>query len=285
MPIFGRLELYMKKISLLILLTVLLLSFSLPLMSCSEGDEQESSSETGSNIESGTLEGEEHLSPGTGTVVFPDPEKTETETEEPTEPPTEKPTEPVTEEPTTEKPTETETEAETEPPTSLKYTSYGNGTCAVSGIGNYPDVYVIIPEKSPEGDVVIAIADMAFFENTSIKAVQIPSTVMRVGNMAFGGCSSLIYISVDSNNMEFTDVDGILYSKDKTKLYIFPSANQAAEISISMRVTEIADMAFFSTPTLKQIKYGGTIQDWSKIKIGEKNYGIYGASIIFAVMD
>ena len=273
----------MKKLSLLILSLLLLFSLSLSLFSCSKAESPEAESGTDTGSESGTIEGEEHRSPESGTVKFPDAENTETEapTEKPTEEPTTAPTEAETEEITTEK----VTEAETEPPTSLKFTSYGNGTCAVSGIGNYPDVYVIIPQKSPEGDVVTAIEDRAFYDNSSIKAVQIPSTVMSVGKMAFGNCSALIYISVDSENKMFTDVNGILYSKDKTKLYVFPAANQAAEISLSVNLTEIADMAFFSTPSLKQIKYGGTLSDWSRIKIGEKNYGLYSASLSFAIIE
>lgn len=277
----------MKKLSLLIIIALLLLSMTLPLVSCSESETPENDSE--GDIESGMLEGEEHLSPETGSVTFPDAQSTETETEKPTEAPTEAsteaPTETETEVVTTETETETQTETETEPPVSLKYTSYGNGTCAVTGIGNYTDVYVIIPEKSPAGDVVTVIDDKAFFGDTSIKAVHIPSTVMSIGKMAFGNCSSLIYISVEKENMMFTDINGILYSKDRSKLYAFPAANQAVEISISVALTEIADMAFFSTPSLKQIKYSGTLEDWSKIKIGEKNYGLYSASISFAVMD
>ena len=279
----------MKKTSLLIIIALLLLSLTLPLVACSESETNEN--ESNSDLESGTLEGEEHLSPETGSVVFPDGQSTEKEsetekpTEAPTEEPTEAPTETETEAATTQTETQTETETETEPPVSLKYTSYGNGTCAVTGIGSYTDMYVIIPEKSPAGDVVTVIEDKAFFGDTSIKAVHIPSTVMSIGKMAFGNCSSLIYISVDKENMMFADINGILYSKDRTKLYVFPAANQAVEISISVALTEIADMAFFSTPSLKQIKYSGTLEDWSKIKVGEKNYGLYSASISFAVMD
>lgn len=273
----------MKKLFLLIISSLLVLSLCASLLSCSTEQSPEELSGVESELESGELEGEEHLSPETATVIFPDAETSETEhvTEAPTEASTTAPTETETEEITT----EIESESETEPPVSLKYTSYGNGTCAVSGIGNYTDVYVIIPEKSPEGDVVTAIETKAFYENTSIKAIQIPSTVMIVGKMAFGGCSSLIYISVDSQNMMFTDVNGILFSKDKTKLYAFPAANQASEISLSSSLVEIADMAFYSTPSLKQIKYAGSLEEWSKIKVGEKNYGLYSASISFAVIN
>ena len=88
---------------------------------------------------------------------------------------------------TTEATTETETEAETETETetekapepivvkSLKFTSYGNGTCTVSGIGDITDPCVIIPERSPEGDIVTSIDAAAFYGNKTIKTVQIPS--------------------------------------------------------------------------------------------------------------
>ena len=249
--------------------------------SCSQKGGGKGEGESDSALESGTLTGTEHLSPA------PESES-EKPTEPPTEEPTEEPTEPPTEKPTeapTEAPTETETETETEPVPSLEFISYGNGTCSVKGIGNLKDVYIIIPERSPDGDVVCAIEDKAFFENSSIIAVQIPSTVMDIGSRAFGGCSSLVYISVDSRNKVYTDINGVLFSKDKSRLLVFPSANQTSEITISLSVTEIADMAFFSTPHLKYIKYGGTLADWNKIKIGDKNYGIYSASLSFAVTE
>ena len=273
----------MKKRLIYLLIALLIVSLCAPAFSaCQSRDENESESSGGT--ETGTLSVSEHLSA--------EPNETDTLTE--TEKPTEKPTEAHTQEQTqtekltdapTEKPTEKVTEAETEPPVSLKYISNGNGTCSVAGIGNYTDAYVIIPEKSPAGDVVTSIDDKAFFENSKIKAIQIPSTVMSIGDMAFGGCSALVYISVDQNNKVYTDLGGVLYSKDKARLICFPSASGAAEIFISVNVTEISAMAFYSTPSLKSIKYGGTLTDWNKIKIGDKNYGIYAASLSFAVTE
>ena len=223
----------------------------------------------------GTLNSTEHFSPDTNeeSVIFPDPGIDDEDEEVTTEAPTEK---------ETEAPTETETKEEEK---SLKFTSYGNGTCALSGIGNYTDVYLIIPERSPEGDVVICIDEKAFYENTEIKAVHIPSTVMSIGEKAFAGCTSLVYVSVDTKNKSFCDINGVLYSKDTSILILFPSSNQASEITIPKTVTEICDMAFFNSPNLKQIRYSGTLQDWSQISIGEDNNGLYSASISFATAN
>ncbi len=272
----------MKKKKIIIIISAavaaLLLASVIIFVACSDSKDKEN--ETADSTSLGTLEGTEHLA---GNVTFPD---SESETYVPTDPPTEEITELATEsltEQVTETETESVTEKETEPPTSLKYYSYGNGTCAVSGIGTYKEVYVIIPERSPSGDIVIAIDDKAFCDNTNIKAVSIPSTVMSIGNAAFSGCSSLVYVSVSENNMVFCETDGILYSKDKTKLILFPPANPVSEIFISVNVTEIADLAFASSPTLKHINYGGTLKDWGNIKIGAGNYGLYSAAMTFAI--
>ena len=265
------------------MLTLTLPSFA----SCSGTDKKENESESSTAIESGTVTGSEHLSPeneNNTAAGSETPDKSDAPTEKGSQAPAEESTQAPADVPT-ESESDPEPEPEPEPEHSLEYISNGNGTCSVSGIGDYKDAYVIIPEKSPSGDVVTAIEDSAFFENPNIIAVQIPSTVMSIGKMAFGGCPALVYVSVDTKNKVYTDINGVLFSKDKTRLILFPSANQTTELSISASVTEIADMAFFSTPYLKYIKYGGALSDWNKIKIGEKNYGIYSASLSFAVNE
>ena len=182
---------------------------------------------------------------------------------------------------------ETEKEKETEarlPKKTLKFVSYGNGTCAVAGIGSCTDSCVVIPERSPDGDVVTTIEDMAFYNNTDIKAIQIPSTVTSIGSRAFGGCSSLVYVSVDKANKTFCDLNGILYSADKTELILYPASCGATSIELSATLKRIADMAFYDCGDLKIIYFAGSMSDWGKIDIGEMNYGLYTASISCADM-
>ena len=181
----------------------------------------------------------------------------------------------------TEAPTEKVTEKAPEPTVqrSLKFTSYGNGTCAVSGIGSCLDLCIVIPERSPDGDVVTAIDDMAFYGNDEIKTVQIPSTVSYIGSRAFGNCSSLVYISVDGKSKSFCDLNGVLYSYDMTSLIHYPASSAASSINISQKVRRIEDMAFYNCSSLKTISYDGSLSDWGRIDIGDMNYGLYTASI------
>lgn len=174
----------------------------------------------------------------------------------------------------------TEEPSDNESEYSLEFKSNGNGTCSVSGIGNIIDSYIVIPLKSPEGDVVTSISEKAFYGNQVIRAVEIPSTVYYIGEMAFSNCSQLVYISVDKENRSFTDLGGILFSADMTCLIAYPAANGASAISLPTSITKIAPMAFYNCTNLKTIDYEGSAEQWSNISIGQMNYGLYSASII-----
>lgn len=252
----------MKKSAILTLSILAAIILSINLYSCT-GKEKKSESSTSSNLENNTE---------TSVLEFPSyltPDEV-TDTEKVTEIKTEK--EPETE-------TETETKPKEKPLESLRFTSFGNGTCSVTGIGNNTDLFVVIPERSPDGDIVTSIDEKAFYGNKSVKAFEIPSTITSIGNMAFAGCSSLVYISVDKLNQMFIDIDGILYTKDRSTLLSYPASCGATELTISASVKKIADMAFFGCDGLKVIKYSGTLADWGKIEIGEMNYGLFTASV------
>ena len=243
----------MKRSSLIAIIALLILSCIISMSSCKKEGE----------TESGTVHNSSYLSPEelgkqeeTTSVIFPGDTEKETEKEEKTE----KETEAIIVE-------------------SLRFASYGNGTCSVSGIGNYKASCVVIPEKSPDGDIVTSIEEKAFYGNKDIKAIEIPSTITSIGNTAFGGCTSLVYISVDKANKAFTDVEGILYNKSKSELIAYPAACGASSIDISASVKIISDMAFYGCDTLKIINYSGSLTEWGKIEIGDMNYGLYTAAL------
>ena len=231
--------------------------------------------------ETGTVEASTHQAPATTE------KPTEAPTEIKTEAPTEKETEAKTEAPT-EKETEKEPVKEPEPvipQPSLQYLSYGNGTCSVAGIGSYTDQSVIIPAKSPAGDIVTAIEPKAFYENERIKTVQIPSTVTSIGEMAFSGCSQLVYIVVDSANRSYRDINGALYDKDRTTLIAYPAANQSTTLELSSKITTIADMALYGCTNLKNIVFDGSPSEWERLQIGTLNYSLFSATVTFTDTD
>lgn len=254
----------MKKHTLVALLaSILALILILSMSACSK---KKAKNETPTN----TLETPTYLEGETPSDSNSDETPTDNSTPTPTETPTSAPTE---------QPTEQPTEAPAEP--SLEYKSFGNGTCSVVGIGDIDDLYVVIPEKSPSGDVVTTIEAGAFKGNSDITVIQISSTVYSIGDMAFADCKSLVHIAVDERNSHYSDIDGVLFDTDKTSLICYPAAKAATSLLLPDSITTIGNMALYGCDNLKMIKFEGTVEQWASIAIGEKNYGLYTASLVF----
>lgn len=164
----------------------------------------------------------------------------------------------------------------------LSFSSNGDGTCTLTDVGSCTDVCVVIPDLSPHGERVTAIAPRAFYGCTSITAVQIPASVTRIGDLAFGACSNLVYISVRENNYFYRDIDGILYTADLGTLLYYPPMRAGSSISIDASTTRICEMAFYNCAYLTHVNYAGSAMQWHEIEIGGKNYSLTAASKTFS---
>ncbi len=73
----------------------------------------------------------------------------------------------------------------------LSFTSHGDGTCEVSGIGACEDAKIVIPPTSPDGDRVIGIAPLAFRQSNTLIEIEIPEGVVNISDAAFENCPLL----------------------------------------------------------------------------------------------
>ncbi len=91
----------------------------------------------------------------------------------------------------------------------------------------------------PEG--VVSIGEWAF-SNSYYNSLILPSTLEEMGKTAFY-TNRLQKITVAENNKNFASVGGVLFSKDKTELVLYPGA-LPEKYTVPEGVTKIGDYAF-----------------------------------------
>ena len=101
---------------------------------------------------------------------------------------------------------------------------------------------------------VTSLGDYALYENTAIEKVIIPASVTDIGRSAFFGCTSLVSFEVNSANENFTEEDGILFSKNKEILTCLPPGRQDTEYNVPDGVRALGPSAFAVCKSLKKIQ-------------------------------
>ena len=92
-------------------------------------------------------------------------------------------------------------------------------------------------------DGVTQIGDYAFNNCKSLASLTLPASVTNIGEDVFSGCSTLARIEVDSENQNYTSLDGVLFSKDLIKIIRYPEG-RSGDYTIPSNVTSIGNFAF-----------------------------------------
>ena len=87
----------------------------------------------------------------------------------------------------------------------LAFTSNGDGTCYVSGIGSCRDTEIVIPPTSPDGYAVTGIGEDAFNDCNLITSVVIPDGVTYIGAYAFTFCYALSNVVIPDSVIDIQD--------------------------------------------------------------------------------
>lgn len=110
---------------------------------------------------------------------------------------------------------------------------------------------------------VTSIFLRGFFNCTGLTKVIIPSTIKDIKEPSgvdpeayrnpFQGCISLESIEVDEANEWMCSVDGVLFNKEKTKLFAYPAGKKNSSYSIPESVTWIGGTAFAYCSNLRSV--------------------------------
>lgn len=88
------------------------------------------------------------------------------------------------------------------------------------------------------------IVEGAFSSCHNLKSLNIPDSVISIGDNVFTHCSRLTNIYVDKNNAFYVDIDGVLYTKNQEKIICYPANKEATSFTIPQGVKVIEKNAF-----------------------------------------
>lgn len=106
---------------------------------------------------------------------------------------------------------------------------------------------------------VTTIGDFAFNGCSKLQTVHISSSINNIGNRVFESCTSLISITVDENNQNYADIEGVLFDKDITTLIQYPIGNKRTSYNIPVGVTSLSSHCFYGSENIITVTIPNTI--------------------------
>ena len=110
-----------------------------------------------------------------------------------------------------------------------------------------------------DGYTIVAISPVAMSKLTDVTKVVLPAEMKYISFNTADLSESITTLEIASTNTSFETANGILYSKGKTILYVYPRAKAATSFTLDSTVKEIAYRAFYGTKNLKTLYIGSAV--------------------------
>lgn len=131
-------------------------------------------------------------------------------------------------------------------------------------------------QVTPIPESVSSIGEGAFSNCDQLQTAHIPAYVLTIGSAPFESCQALTSITVDKFNTVYTDIDGVLFTADKSALLTFPSGKNETEYTVPDSTTLISRRAFSGNDHLESIVFPSSL-----IEIG--SYAFLNSSMLSEV--
>lgn len=137
--------------------------------------------------------------------------------------------------------------------------------------------YAFFENRVLEGTVTLPsslqfLGEGAFMSCYKVKEYIIPATLHAIGHLAFHRSFDLIRFIVDANNPHYQSLEGVLYSKDGTRLIQYPANGELLTFVIPASVQTIEEGAFSNAQNLEHITMNDHV-----VSIGEYTFAFASA--------
>jgi len=147
---------------------------------------------------------------------------------------------------------------------SIKYVPVQGGLALKKYNGTSEDWRLAIPDmagdEGGEAQPVVALAEFAIANAAYLEELYIGANVKEIHPWALTNCLALSRVDVDPANEYFTSLDGVLYSRDMTKLILFPNM-RGERYTIPNSVVVIAENAFYKCKNLLEIRFASGLRE------------------------
>ncbi|MBQ7646339.1 MAG: leucine-rich repeat domain-containing protein, partial [Clostridia bacterium] len=116
------------------------------------------------------------------------------------------------------------------------------GTVRVLGVSAFAECTSL--KKVTLSDSVTKIDINCFTGCTSLTDLNLTKSVTDIGISAFSKCTSLSAITCAKENGSFVSDDGVIYSKDRSKIILYPAGKQDEKYTVSENAVSVSDRAF-----------------------------------------
>ena len=137
---------------------------------------------------------------------------------------------------------------------SFDKTSITEKTYTLVGIGACRDKDIAV-QGEKDGMPVVAVGELAFQGNNTIKSIVLPESLTNIGSSSFAYCENLETVVFKGNLNQINNS-------------AFRYCTSLEEITLPASVKVIAESAFSHCTSLSKIYFGGTMEEWKNIRFG-----------------
>jgi len=154
--------------------------------------------------------------------------------------------------------------------TAIRYAPDGDGLILQKYSGASGEKSLVVPDFAEDSDgnmrPVVALGEFSVANANYLEELFIGANVRDIHPWALTNCEALRSVTVDPANPSFASADGVLYSRDMTRLILYPNM-RGERFQIPPGVEVVGENAFYKCKNLREVEFPSSLR-----KIEEKAF-------------